>query len=117
MYLLKAKGVSQCHASLKTKEAFWPKRVYCVSFLALLDMRSHASILVGAVMGLVECLWLPQNYFLQAAWQVVAFLESQEHVRVQFCPRLLPVCAVCDSLFSPLRRRQAVARLGLVDGM
>ena len=26
-YLLKAKGVSQCHASLKTKEAFWPKRV------------------------------------------------------------------------------------------
>ena len=27
LYLLKAKGVSQCHASLKTKEAFWPKRV------------------------------------------------------------------------------------------
>ena len=26
-YLLKAKGVSQSHASLKTKEAFWPKRV------------------------------------------------------------------------------------------
>ena len=34
LYLLKAKGVS-------------------VSFLALLDMRSHASIAVGAVMGLV----------------------------------------------------------------
>ena len=27
LYLLKAKGVSQSHASLKTKEAFWPKRV------------------------------------------------------------------------------------------
>ena len=53
LYLLKAKGVSQCHASLKTKAAFWPKRVSCVSFLALLDMRSHASIAVGAVMGLV----------------------------------------------------------------
>ena len=52
-YLLKAKGVSQSHASLKTKEAFWLKRVYCVSFLALLDMRSHTSIAVGAVMGLV----------------------------------------------------------------
>ena len=53
LYLLKAKGVSQSHASLKTKKAFWPKRVSCVSFLALLDMRSHASIAVGAVMGLV----------------------------------------------------------------
>ena len=27
LYLLKAKGVSQSHASLKTKESFWPKRV------------------------------------------------------------------------------------------
>ena len=27
LYLLKAKGVSQSHASLRTKEAFWPKRV------------------------------------------------------------------------------------------
>ena len=53
LYLLKAKGVSQCHASLKTKAAFWPKRVYCVSFLALLDVRFHTSIAVGAVMGLV----------------------------------------------------------------
>ena len=60
MYLLKAKGVSQCHASLKTKEAFWPKRVYCVSFLALLDMRLNTTILVGAVLGLAVCLASPE---------------------------------------------------------
>ncbi len=60
LYLLKAKGVSQSHASLKTKEAFWPKRVYCVSFLALLDMRFHASIAVGAVMGLAVSLASPE---------------------------------------------------------
>ena len=27
LYLLKSKGVSQSHASLKTKGAFWPRRV------------------------------------------------------------------------------------------
>jgi len=58
--LLKADCVSQSHVSLRTKEAFCPKRVYCISFIALLDMRLNTTILVGAVLGLAVCLASPE---------------------------------------------------------
>ena len=100
MYLLKAKGVSQCHASLKTKAAFWPKRVYCVSFLALLDVRFHASIAVGAVMGLAVSLASPE--LLSAGWLAGPGISGKPRTHLCSVSSPAPACQrrLCRLSFS-----------------
>ena len=89
MYLLKAKGVSQCHASLKKKGSLLAQESVLHQFLALLDVRSHASIAVGAVMGLAVSLASPE--LLSAGWLAGPGICGKPRTRL--CPDSSPAPA------------------------